>query len=122
MTPPAAAIGGTLELNNATITAPATGLKLGNGATVNASNKVRIGNTAVKSIGGQVGWTAFSDGRYKKDIKENVPGLVFINSLRPITYKVNVKGLDEYYQKKIKIFDRWQIFLLSRVFLLDLYI
>src|SRR3954468_24495464 len=41
----------------------------------------------------------FSDGRYKKDVKENVLGLVFINSLRPITYTVNVPGLNEYYNK-----------------------
>jgi hypothetical protein len=75
---------------------------IGNGARVDASNKVRIGNTAVKSIGGQVGWTTFSDGRYKRDIKENVPGLAFINILHPITYTVNVKGLDEYYNKGAK--------------------
>jgi len=67
--------------------------------TVNASNKVRIGNSAVTSIGGQVGWTTFSDGRYKKDIKENTPGLEFINALRPVTYTVNVKGLHDYYSK-----------------------
>ncbi len=72
---------------------------LGYNAIVDASNKVRIGNTAVTSIGGQVGWTTFSDGRYKKDIKENVPGLEFINNLRPVTYTVNVKGLNEYYNK-----------------------
>jgi len=79
------------NLNNATA--------IGYGALVNASHKVRVGNTAVTSIGGQVGWTTFSDGRYKKDIQENVQGLTFINSLRPVTYSVNVKGLNEYYNK-----------------------
>jgi len=72
---------------------------IGYNAKVNASNKVRIGNTSVTSIGGQVGWSIFSDGRYKRDIKENVPGLAFINNLRPVTYTVNVKGLNEYYNK-----------------------
>jgi hypothetical protein len=72
---------------------------IGYGAKVDASNKVRIGNSDVNSIGGQVGWTTFSDGRYKKNIKENVQGLAFINSLRPITYTVDVKGLNEYYNK-----------------------
>jgi hypothetical protein len=72
---------------------------IGYGAVVNASNKVRIGNTLVTSIGGQVGWSIFSDGRYKKDIKDNVQGLAFINSLRPITYTVNVQGLNEYHNK-----------------------
>jgi hypothetical protein len=72
---------------------------IGYAAIVNASNKVRIGNTSVTSIGGQVGWSIFSDARYKKDIKENVLGLAFINSLRPITYTVNVQGLNEYFNK-----------------------
>ena len=72
---------------------------IGYSATVDASNKVRIGNTSVTSIGGEVSWTTFSDGRYKKEIKENVPGLSFINSLRPVTYTVNVNGLNEYYNK-----------------------
>src|SRR6266487_6538971 len=72
---------------------------IGHGAIVDAPNKVRIGDGSVKSIGGQVGWTTPSDGRYKKDIKENVQGLAFINSLRPITYTVNVRGLNEYYNK-----------------------
>ena len=70
---------------------------VGNSAIVDASNKVRIGNTAVTSIGGQVGWSIFSDGRYKKNIKENVPGLTFINALKPITYTVDVDGLNNYY-------------------------
>ena len=59
-------------------------------AIVNASNKVRIGNTSVTSIGGQVGWTNFSDGRIKNNIKENVPGLAFINLLKPVTYNFNL--------------------------------
>jgi len=78
-------------LNNAT----AIGAK----AVVDASNKVRIGDGNVTSIGGQVGWTTFSDGRYKKNIKENVPGLAFINSLRPVTYSVDVNNLNSYYSK-----------------------
>jgi hypothetical protein len=64
-------------------------------AIVTASNLVRIGNTAVTSIGGQVGWTAFSDGRFKKNIRENVPGLPFINQLRPVTYTLDVDGIDK---------------------------
>jgi hypothetical protein len=66
-------------------------------ALVDASNKVRIGNTSVSSIGGQVNWTAFSDGRYKKNIKEDVQGLKFINLLKPITYTVDINGLNTHY-------------------------
>ena len=64
---------------------------IGSGAEVDASDKVRIGNTFVTSIGGEVDWTTFSDGRYKKNIREDVQGLAFINSLRPVTYTVDIK-------------------------------
>lgn len=61
-----------------------------------ASNQVRIGNTSVNSIGGQVEWTAFSDGRFKKDIKEDVSGLEFINHLRPVSYVVDKAGVNRF--------------------------
>ncbi|HRI21377.1 MAG TPA: tail fiber domain-containing protein, partial [Panacibacter sp.] len=35
-----------------------------------------------------------SDGRYKKNIKSNVPGLDFINSLKPVTYTLDIDGLE----------------------------
>jgi hypothetical protein len=69
-------------------------MALGFNASVNASNKVVIGNTSVQSIGGHVGWSTFSDGRFKKNIKENVPGLAFVNQLRPVTYTLDVDGID----------------------------
>lgn len=59
---------------------------IGAGTQVTASNQVRIGNISVSSIGGTVGWSIVSDSRFKKDVKENVPGLSFINQLRPVTY------------------------------------
>jgi trimeric autotransporter adhesin len=66
---------------------------------IQASNTIRLGNSEVTSIGGIVGWSALSDGRYKKNIKEDVKGLSFINSLRPITYTVDIDGLNNYYDK-----------------------
>jgi hypothetical protein len=69
-------------------------MAIGYNAAVTASNAVRIGNTSVTSIGGQVNWTAFSDGRFKRNVQENVPGLAFINQLRPVTYTVDVEGID----------------------------
>ncbi|HYK43909.1 MAG TPA: tail fiber domain-containing protein, partial [Parafilimonas sp.] len=63
---------------------------LGNLAVSGASNRVRIGNGSVSSIGGAVGWTNFSDERIKTDIKENVPGLKFINLLKPVTYHFDI--------------------------------
>lgn len=59
---------------------------LGNGATVSASNTIALGNTSITSIKGQVGFTTFSDARIKTNIQENIPGLAFIQKLRPVSY------------------------------------
>jgi hypothetical protein len=67
---------------------------IGNGAVVNASNKVRIGNSAVTVIEGQVPFTTPSDGRYKFNVREDVKGLDFILQLRPITYQFDVQRFD----------------------------
>ena len=75
---------------------------LGHEAIVTAPNQVRIGNTAVQSIGGQVGWTTLSDGRFKKNVKDDVPGLDFINQLHPITYTLDISGIDN----KLKVDPR----------------
>lgn len=37
-----------------------------------------------------------SDGRFKEDVQENVPGLEFIKELRPVTYTVNVDKLQHH--------------------------
>jgi len=68
---------------------------IGFGAIVNASNKVRIGNSAVTVIEGQVPFTTPSDGRFKFQVKEDVKGLDFIMHLRPVTYQFDVKRFDE---------------------------
>jgi hypothetical protein len=67
---------------------------LGFQAVVNESNQVRIGNSGVTSIGGFTNWTNLSDGRFKKNVKEDVPGLAFINILRPVTYTLDIEGID----------------------------
>ncbi|MEO6168681.1 MAG: tail fiber domain-containing protein [Chitinophagales bacterium] len=66
---------------------------LGNNSRITSSNQVRIGNSSVSSIGGYASWTNISDGRYKKEIRENVPGLEFINKLTPVTYHLDVTGI-----------------------------
>jgi len=60
------------------------------GAQVNASNRIEIGNTSVSWIGGEVTWGTYSDARIKKNVRENVPGLDFINRLRPVTYNLDI--------------------------------
>jgi hypothetical protein len=66
---------------------------LGEAATCTANNQARIGNSSTTSIGGQVGWTTISDGRYKKNIQENVKGIDFIMKLRPVTYQLDVQEI-----------------------------
>jgi len=53
---------------------------------VTANNQARIGNAFMTSIGGQVGWSTLSDGRYKTNVKEDIPGLAFIKKLRPVSF------------------------------------
>jgi trimeric autotransporter adhesin len=68
---------------------------LGYAVTTTAPNQVRIGNNSVTSIGGKVGWTTLSDGRYKHYVQQDVPGLEFIMQLRPVTYTVDIVALDK---------------------------
>jgi len=67
---------------------------IGAGAIVDASNKVRIGNSSVTVIEGQVPFTTPSDGRFKFNVREDVQGLAFILQLRPVTYQFDVRRFD----------------------------
>lgn len=70
---------------------------IGDLAIANASYKVVVGpNISGMVIGGYAPWSNLSDGRFKENVKEDVPGLKFINKLRPVTYTVNTKKLDEH--------------------------
>ena len=68
---------------------------IGHQATATNNDRVKIGNTSITRIGGQVGWTNISDGRIKENVQEAVPGLSFISELRPVTYTLNTKKQDE---------------------------
>lgn len=70
---------------------------LGNGALITSSNQVRIGNANIASIGGFQDWTNFSDSRFKKNVQQNVPGLDFILQLNPVTYHLDVTGLNNWF-------------------------
>ncbi len=73
---------------------------LGNGATVNASNKIRVGNASVTVIEGQVAFTT-SDSRFKFNVKEDVKGLEFIKKLRPVSYQFDTKKFDNFLIKNM---------------------
>src|SRR6185436_12839060 len=71
---------------------------IGDNASVNASNKIRLGNGAVTVIEGTVGYTV-SDGRFKTNITDDVKGLEFINKLHPVVYNFEAKKFDEFLHK-----------------------
>ena len=73
---------------------------LGNGTAITANNQVRVGNAVVTSIGGQVSWSTFSDGRYKKNVQQNVPGILFIMKLKPVTYHLDAHALNNFFKTK----------------------
>jgi hypothetical protein len=75
------------NLSNATV--------IGYKGYIQNSNQVVLGNASVTSIGGQVGWTNFSDERIKDNVQPNVPGLEFISRLKPVTYHFNVNKENE---------------------------
>src|SRR5207249_649233 len=61
-----------------------------------ADNQVCVGNTSIGATGlraAVTGWTAYSDARFKTNIKENVAGLNFILKLKPVTYNVRPREL-----------------------------
>ena len=60
---------------------------IGYKAVVNASNKVRIGNSSVTVIEGQVNWSVASDSRLKNNIQySDQLGLEFVNNLKTATF------------------------------------
>lgn len=69
---------------------------IGYSVSVTGSNMARIGSASVTSIGGYANWTNLSDGRFKRNVREDVPGLDFILELRPVTYRVDVAGLYDF--------------------------
>ncbi|PLW92828.1 MAG: hypothetical protein C0592_08790 [Marinilabiliales bacterium] len=73
---------------------------LGASASVSADRQVRIGNSAAMpatSIGGPEWWSNTSDGRFKKNVEENVPGIDFITKLRPVTYNFDQEALNDFF-------------------------
>ena len=68
-------------------------------AIISDSQQVRIGNSSTysaTSIGGPVAWTNTSDGRFKVNVQENVPGIEFITKLRPVTYNFDQEKLNDF--------------------------
>ncbi|MBK9012783.1 MAG: tail fiber domain-containing protein [Saprospiraceae bacterium] len=43
-----------------------------------------------------MGWSNYSDGRFKRNVKEDVAGLDFIKRLRPVTYQWDIHALNRF--------------------------
>ncbi len=91
--------------NNTSGIALSNSTALGFGASVTASNQVRFGNSSTTSIGGVVGYTTLSDGRFKKNIQDNVKGIEFIMKLRPVMYQLNINALNQKLNKSNAVND-----------------
>jgi hypothetical protein len=69
---------------------------LGYNAEPGASNTIRLGNSAVSTIGGYANWTNVSDGRFKTNVTENVSGIDFVMQLRPVTYNLDMDAIAKF--------------------------
>jgi hypothetical protein len=77
---------------------------VGSGSSIVDDAACMLGNAATSLIESYASYFTFSDGRYKKNIKENIPGLDFINKLRPITYNLDVTGINKSLNADEKLF------------------
>jgi len=68
---------------------------IGNGAIVNASHKIRLGDASVNVIEGQVAYSSPSDRRLKKDITNTKYGLQTILDLVPVDYQLKSNDLSQ---------------------------
>lgn len=85
---------GSANLTNATA--------IGYQTTVNASNKIRLGNAGVTVIEGNPMFYTGSDGRFKSNISESeIHGLDFIKLLRPVTYNFECKKFHDFLSKNL---------------------
>jgi trimeric autotransporter adhesin len=69
---------------------------VGYSAVATASNQVMLGNSSVISVKAAGSVVIYSDGRFKKDLQQNVPGLQFIKQLRPVTYHYDIHGINDF--------------------------
>ncbi|MBL7955386.1 MAG: tail fiber domain-containing protein [Flavobacteriales bacterium] len=63
-----------------------------------AANVIRFGDPLYNTnlAGGYGAWQNISDSRFKNDVREDVPGLAFINALRPVTYRFDIAAFHDF--------------------------
>lgn len=66
-------------------------------ATAGINYRAVIGTAVHTNLTGGFGaWQDLSDGRFKRHVQEDVPGLEFIARLRPVTYTLDAHGVDAF--------------------------
>ena len=74
-------------------------IAIGQATVCTAASQVTMGNSATNSYRAYANWSNISDGRYKNNVREDVPGLKFINELRPVTYTLDAMAIDQFLHK-----------------------
>ncbi len=77
-------------------TTSSSSVAIGYNAYINSDQHVRIGSNSIQEIGGYKPWSNLSDGRFKQNIKEDIPGLPFVNALRPVIYTINREKVEQF--------------------------
>ncbi len=66
-------------------------------ATPTASNRITVGAAVNNNLTGGYGtWQNFSDARFKREVRSDVPGLDFILRLRPVTYSLDAEAIERH--------------------------
>ncbi|MEP7143183.1 MAG: tail fiber domain-containing protein, partial [Ferruginibacter sp.] len=81
---------------DASLTTFSNATAIGSFAKATASNMVMLGSNTITAVKAAGSFVIYSDGRFKKNVKENVPGLEFIKQLRPVTYNYDIRKLNDY--------------------------
>lgn len=66
------------------------------GGTITGDDEIKIGNIYATNPSVPTTWSAASDKRFKRNITETVPGLNFINKLKPIQYNWDIKAQEDF--------------------------
>jgi trimeric autotransporter adhesin len=77
-------------------------IAIGHGTVCTAVSQVTIGNSATTSYRAYANWSNISDGRYKQNVREDVPGLSFITKLKPVTYNLDAAGIDNFLHRNVQ--------------------
>ena len=87
------AIGNGADLGNYALTNTTA---IGYQSYVGRSNTISLGNIDITAVNSMGSFNTFSDARLKYHVQQNVPGLGFINKLRPVTYRFDTQKFKDF--------------------------